>query len=957
MEDQVGSLDRHKRFFSLRWKTFLMLVLVLFVVHCTYSFLAYQQQEQQFQMERDRLNSRDVAVLEGLVSSSYQRLLELGEVLSLMAIDHYSEDADPLVALSQTINLNFDRFSLNGSIDSIYLYDDQARLIEGRGMTLALPKSVVQEVIVTEKPVRNMYCSVDCLRYVALPIQFRGDNMGVMVVGRTLIDVVLSFNRQRGRDIGLAFRMPKHSSELPEWGLSFKYLTQKGLNIQVLQALVAQYPYSSEGGIYQVELNDRTFEAVLRVPEGIANDVAFWVLMEDLTEDRQALYRQFFSSLLLAAAGLLVAAVLQLTVLRNPMNHLSHIAKQLPKLAESSYDDVREALEDTASSKGHHYDELDVLCDSTLELTNQLQRLEVSILERTQKLQDRSAALERERDFVNNLLDTAQAIILTQDVEGRIMTLNCCGQDLLGITDDQLGEVRFSELGHTEKSWHEHRQQLERIEKGYCSQVQGETQILDKFSERREVAWMHSRLKTLSEGAPTLLTVGIDITERKFAERQLYWLANHDVLTSLPNRLLFKSQLEENIITAQQSGASIAVVICDIDGFKDVNDSMGHVVGDELLQQAAERLKVHAGDNDMLSRLGSDEFVIVKNELVAAEGVQQIAETVLQAFREPFYVDGFEIYITLSVGISVYPDHGNDFTTLTKNADIALFHAKDSGKNCCRIFSEMMGVARDERFSLVNDLHKALDRNELHLQYQPQVDADSGRLVGVEALIRWEHPVAGTISPVRFIPLAEEQGLIVDIGEWVLYEACRQMKHWQSQGLHDVKVGVNLAGQQMMHENLLLTIDDALRTSGLSPESLDLEVTENFLIKQPELLVPKLFKLREKGISISMDDFGTGFSSLSYLKKLPIDTLKIDRSFIQDIGSDKDDESIVKAIIVMCHSLGIEVLAEGVETDPQLQFLQEHNCSLIQGYYFSKPLPPQELLAFALERQNLLEQA
>lgn len=953
MSDPTNTMPEHTtRFISLRWKTFMMLVLVLFVVHCSYSFIAFSQQEQQFQMERDRLNDRDLAVLEGLVSSSYQRLLELGEILSLMAIDQYAGEGDPLVALSQTINLNFDRFSLNGSLDSIYLYDGHARLIEGRGMTIALPQSVVETVIATEKPVRNLYCSIDCLRYVALPIQFRGDNMGVMVVGRTLIDVVLSFNRQRGRDIGLAFRMPSASSELPEWGLSFKYLTQKGLNIQVLQALVAQYPYSSRGGVYQVDYNGRTYEVVLKVPEGIANDVAFWVLVEDLTQDKHAMYRKFFSSLALAAAGLLVAAVLQLSVLRGPMNYLSRIARLLPKLAESSYDEVKDELKDAPRRNGRHFDELDVLRDSTLGLTTQLECLEVSILERTQKLQDRSDALERERDFVNNLLNTAQAIILTQDDQGFIMTLNSCGQNLLGIGADQFGTVKFSELGHTESSWHEHQQQLERIEKGYCAQAQGETQITDRYSERRDIAWMHSRLNTLSDDAPAMLTVGIDITERKFAERQLYWLANHDVLTSLPNRLLFKNQLEDSIRIASRKQRPIAVLFCDIDGFKDVNDAMGHVVGDELLNQAARRLSDLTGEHDMLSRMGSDEFVIVKTDLPSVDQVERYAQPILQAFREPFYVDGFEIYTTLSVGISTYPDHGDDFATLTKNADVALFHAKDGGKNCCCVFNQVLGTQRDERFSLVNDLHKALDLEELHLHYQSQIDSVSGKLVGVEALLRWQHPVAGMISPARFIPLAEEQGLIVEIGEWVLRQACSQMKHWQSQGLSDVRVGVNLAGQQMMHEHLLATVDSALEDSGLDPHYLDLEVTENFLIKQPELLVPKLFKLRDKGISISMDDFGTGFSSLSYLKKLPVDTLKIDQSFIRDIGTDKDDESIVRAIIVLCHSLGIQVLAEGVETRPQLEFLQDHECSLIQGYYYSKPLPPKELLKFALERQQ-----
>ena len=950
--EKPPSIKPTKRFLSLRWKTFGMLLVVLFVVHCSYSFILFSQQEQQFQEDRERLNDRDLAVLEGLVSSSYQRLLEVGEMLSLMALEQHTDDAPALVSLSQTINLNFDRLSLNGSVNTLYLYDDQARLIEGRGMPMALAESVVRQVLETEKPVRNMDCSGDCLRYVAFPIQLGGDSKGVMVVGRTLIDIVLAFNQQRARDIGLAFRMPKASSELPEWGLSFKYMTQKALNLQILQALASQYPYSPLGGVYQVEYKDRYYEVVLRVPEGVADDVAYWVLVEDLTQDKQAMLRKFFASVAFAAGGLLVAAVLQLSVLGRPMNYLSRIARQLPKLAASSFQEVRGELSSPPTHRIGYGDELDVLRDSTLELTTQLEQLELSVQERTQKLEDRSEALEQERDFVNSLLNTAQAIILTQSSDGRVMTLNSWGRNLLGITSDQLGDVYFSELGHSAETWTEHEALLARIVAGRSSQAQGETQLLDKFSERRDIAWMHSRLSAMTDQGPALLSVGIDVTERKFAERKLFWLANHDVLTSLPNRLLLKSQLEERIVQAKARSECLAILFCDLDGFKDVNDSMGHVVGDELLKQAAQRLEALTADGDMLSRMSSDEFVFVKSSVATVQEAAEYAAPILRAFRDPFYVNGYEVYTTLSVGISLYPHHGVDVASLLRNADIALYHAKDEGKNTCRVFNDVLGEQRDERFSLVNDLHKAIDRNELQVHYQPQIDSLSGRLLGVEALLRWHHPIAGPISPARFIPLAEEQGLIVEIGEWVLREACSQMKHWQQQGVTGVRVGVNLAGQQMMHEKLLDVIDDALSTNGLDPGSLDLEVTENFLIRQPELLVPKLYKLREKGISISMDDFGTGFSSLSYLKKLPVDTLKIDQSFVRDIGKDKDDEAIVRAIIVLCHSLGIQVLAEGVETEEQLRFLQEHSCNIIQGYYYSKPLPADELLTFALARQD-----
>lgn len=935
------------RFISLRWKTFLMLVLVLVVVHSSYSVIAYQQQEQQFSDERERLNERDLAALEGLVASSYQRLLELGEVLPAIALNGAETQTDRLQGLRQVISTHFERLSLNGSLDAIYLYDDNARLIEGRGLSLELPPSVIDYVLTTEKPVRHLYCAADCLTYVAFPIRLQGDRTGVLMVARTMIDIVLSFNRQRGRDIGLAFRVSESGSEFPEWGISLKYLTQKGLNYQVLQALVDQQSYRPEGGVFSVEHNGRAYEVVLSAPDGVQNDIAYWVLIEDLTPERELLFRKFFSSLALAAGGLLVAAVLQLSVLRRPMTQLSDIARQLPKLAESSYDEVRERLLPDQARRTKYPDELDMLRSSALELANQLQRLELSVLERTQKLQHRSAALERERDFVSNLLNTAQAVILAQDEHGQLVSLNGCGQRLLGISEKQLPGLHFSDLNHTAESWREHSVVLTRLYQGLVSQAQGETQLLNGRGESRDIAWMHSRLSNLPGSSAAVLTVGIDITERKLAERRLYWLANHDALTSLPNRLLFSNRLTSAIAQARLLKLSGAILFCDIDGFKHVNDTMGHVVGDELLKQAANRFSVLVDDSDMLARMGSDEFMILKSPGTNTDIAQRCAQQILEAFRRPFSIDGFEIYTTVSIGISLFPAHGEDATTLVKNADTALFRSKEAGRNQSHIFQHVMGEERDARFSLVNDLYKALERHEFYLVYQPQIDSLSGRMVGVEALLRWQHPLAGIIPPNRFIPLAEEQGLIVPIGEWVLLEACRQMKAWQAQGLENVQVGVNLAGQQLMHEGLLPMVESALRVSGLEPQYLDLEVTENFLIQQPELLMPKLVQLKEKGISLSMDDFGTGYSSLSYLKKLPIDTLKIDQSFVRDIGEDRDDESIVRAIIALCRSMGIQVLAEGVETPRQLEFLQEQQCYLIQGYYYSKPLPADEIPAFA----------
>ncbi|WP_169828874.1 bifunctional diguanylate cyclase/phosphodiesterase [Marinobacterium jannaschii] len=932
-----------------------MLVLILLVVHGSYSFIAYYQLEQRFEQERERINQRDLAVLEGMISSSYQRLLEVGEMLPLIVENQAGHDVDELLLMSQELNLNFNRFTLNGSLDALYLYNERAQLVGAWGKPIGLPLSVVRNVLRTEKPVRSLECSYDCLRYVALPLRLSAQRTGVLVVGRALVDIILAFNQQNSRDVGLALRVDGQSSELPDWGLNLKFLTHKVASLEVLQGAVLSSGLPLEGGRFSVDSQGRHYEVLLRPPAALPGEKVYWVLMEDLTQKQSELRRELFSSLALAAAGLFVAAVLQLSALRKPFVQLSHIARHLPLLADSSYDKVKEALDVKRKPLLGFHDELDVLRDSSLELTDQLRGLELSVLERTQSALQRSEELERERDFVTSLLDTAQAVILTLDYNGYITSINSFGLRALGVEEEILNKVRFQDLNHDEQHLQEHFQQLDRLSKGLELQVQFEGRLESSDGFQRDLTWLHSRLNHPGGDGSRILTIGMDITERKSAERRLFWLVNHDPLTSLPNRMLFNEHLSEQLRKVRVAERDIVILACDLDGFKAVNEALGYVLGDDLLRQAAQRILTTMPAGTMVARMGSDEFMVTLNLPRGSALTETCPAALLQAFQKPFLLDGYEIFVTLSIGIARYPEHGEDATTLVKSADMAIFQAKDDGRNRVRFFNSSLGVERDERFSLVNDLHKAIENKQLLLHYQPQINAITGKVVGLEALLRWNHPVAGMIPPGKFIPVAEEQGLIVPIGDWVLEQACLQLQRWQADGVCDVQVGVNLAGQQLMHEGILGSVERSLQKAGLDATALDLEVTESFLLRHTESTISKLYQLREMGVTLSMDDFGTGYSSLSYLKKLPMDRLKIDQSFVRDIGRDADDESIVRAIIALCQSLGLEVLAEGVETAEQLAFLRMQGCHLIQGYYYSKPLEAEEVLPYLLEKNAVAE--
>lgn len=434
-----------------------------------------------------------------------------------------------------------------------------------------------------------------------------------------------------------------------------------------------------------------------------------------------------------------------------------------------------------------------------------------------------------------------------------------------------------------------------------------------------------------------------DITERKAAEQRILHLATHDVLTNLPNRALLHDRINQAIAQAYRSGSCIAVIFIDLDKFKIVNDSLGHDTGDLLLQAVATKLAMSLREADTVARQGGDEFIIVVPGLGHPEDAAVIAQKLLASLSEPFVVKTYELHTGASIGISIYPHDGEDVATLMKNSDTAMYHAKESGRNNYQFFAAQMNVVAAERLLLETNLRHALERNEFLLYYQPIVLCGSGEVVGAEALLRWQQPELGWISPAKFIPVAEDTGLIGPLGEWVFKTACLQVRRWLDAGYAMPYVAINLSTRQFRQRNLLQMIARIMSDAGVEPQHIEIEITESLLMERTEETISKLQALSDMGIRISIDDFGTGYSSLSYLKRFPIDKLKIDQSFVRDVATDPDDAAIVVAIIAMAHSLDMKVVAEGVETPEQYAFLRGHGCDECQGYYFSKPLPAQDV--------------
>jgi diguanylate cyclase (GGDEF)-like protein/PAS domain S-box-containing protein len=547
--------------------------------------------------------------------------------------------------------------------------------------------------------------------------------------------------------------------------------------------------------------------------------------------------------------------------------------------------------------------------------------------------QQRAAAIKLEQ--AATVFEYSKEGIMVTDANNKIVSVNRSFVEITGYAADEV-------IGQDPKILSSGLQSREFYEGMWASVLetgswQGEIWDRRKDGEVYPEALTIIRVKNVEGVFSNHLAIFSDISERKIAQERIQQLAHYDVLTGLPNRILFSDRLEQAIISAQRHHTKIALLFLDIDRFKQINDTLGHGAGDLMLQNVGQRLLSCVREQDTVSRQGGDEFIVVLSDAGVA-GAELVAQKILQAIIQPYSIEEHELRITASIGIAVYPDHAQDSESLIRYADVAMYQAKESGRNCYMSFHPDMNESSYERLKLENALRGALERDELHVYYQAQVNLQDGRIIGCEALVRWLHPELGMIHPDKFIPLAEETGLIVSINHWVLEQAIKQCRAWRDAGFNTLTMSVNLSAMQFRQHNLLQQVKGLLDQYDLPAGVLDLELTEGILMQGVERTLATLHELSAMGVILSLDDFGTGYSSLSYLKRFPIQQLKIDQSFVRDVISDASDATMVRTIILMAQSLKLDVIAEGVESQEQAAFLMQCGCERAQGYHFSPPV-------------------
>lgn len=952
-------------FIGLSWKISLLSSLILLLVVTTFSMINYNSLIDSIDQQRETQYQRYAREIESLIGRNSESLHGLVRVIPYLK----GMKASLQAANSQKILTTFERywtlFQIQSDIEDIRFYSSSGSLLARWGNFDAnayrdnLILEHVREVNTREHPATLMICVESCTQYIIEPLLIDGVRTGAIVIGSSLVDVFLNFKRASDSDIGLFVGRTVNNTHnnilsdnnafmgIPEWNVSITALTNSGKNLTILSKVAKSHPNLAEieQGI-QHEWNNRHYQIKLLPLHGIRiSDQGQLVIITEVTDTVQAIQNSIWRIVVIGLIGMVFSEIILFSMISRPLSRLKYIVSLLPLLAGRGFGSFRSALSSHWRRRRLN-DEIDLLHDASLTLSHKLEKLEEKVAYRTRMLVQQRDELSKEKDFIENLLDTAQVVVLTQDASGKIIMTNTYGEILTRYSEEELQGKHFMELLAPDGEQYNLDVYLLEIRKGNRDQLRHEAIVLCKDDSKRNVAWLHSRLTWQSKDDPSvILSVGLDITEYKRVEGHLAWLADHDPLTNLYNRRRFSEELEQILSWAERYQHPGALLFFDLDRFKFVNDTSGHQAGDAMLKMVADMLSRTVRTADIAARLGGDEFAVILPEIMPGAAIEVAKKILARLGETQLSLNGRTHNISASIGIAIFPEHGNNVHDLLAAADLAMYQAKETGRGTWHLFSSD-DQSRERVRTLVYWKEKieyanAHDRYLLYLQ--PIQTLRDGMTHHYEVLLRMQDEDGTIHPPGAFIRAAEHTGLIHKIDHLVLHKAIALAARINRAENRRIGFSINLSAHAFNDPELLPTISQALSVNQIDPGLLMFEITETAALDNLPGTRSLLYDLKQLGCGFVLDDFGVGFSSFYYLRELPVDAVKIDGSFIRNLASNPDDQILVSALCSVAKGFGKKITAEFVENKEILSILDKLEVDFAQGYYIGMPTLAEKL--------------
>lgn len=952
-------------FIGLSWKIALLSSLILLLVITIFSMINYNSLMTSIEQQRNTQYQRYTREIESLIGRNSENLHGLVRILPYLKGMKDSLLADSSQAIYSTFEHYWTLFQIQSDIEDIRFYNNSGSLLArwGNFETDSYRDNLIlehiQEVNTREQPATLMVCVESCVQYIIEPLLIEGSRAGAIAIGSSLVDVFLNFKRTSGSDIGLFIGHTINDAHntyscdgsalmgIDEWNVCITALTNSGKNLTLLKETAKNHPNLAkiEQGI-QFEWDKRHYQIKLLPLHGIRiPDQGQLVIITEITDTIQAIQTSIQRIVIIGLIGTILSGSILFYIISRPLSRLKHIVSLLPLLAGGGFDGFRKSLT-TRWRKRPLSDEIDLLHDASLTLSHKLEKLEEKIAYRTQMLIQQHDELSKEKDFIENLLDTAQVIVLTQDAHGKIVMTNTYGEMLTHYSEKELQNKYFTELLAPDSEQYNLDTYLREIRKGDREQLRHEAIVLCKDDSKRNIAWLHSRLTWQSQDdTSVILSVGLDITEYKRVEGHLAWLADHDPLTNLYNRRRFSEELEQILGWAERYQHPGALLFFDLDRFKFVNDTSGHQAGDAMLKMVADMLSRTIRTADIAARLGGDEFAIILPEISPAAAIE-VAKKILARLNETqLTINGRTHSISASIGIAIFPEHGNNVPDLLATADLAMYQAKETGRGTWYLFSRE-DQSRERVRTLVywkERIEYANTHDRYLLYLQPIQTLRDGITHHYEVLLRMLDRDGTIHLPGAFIRAAEHTGLIHKIDHLVLHKAIALAARINQTADRQIGLSINLSAHAFNDPELLPTISQALSTNNVNPNLLMFEITETAALDNLPGTRSLLQDLKRLGCGFVLDDFGVGFSSFYYLRELPVDAVKIDGSFIRNLASNPDDQILVSALCSVAKGFGKKITAEFVENKEILAILNRMEVDFAQGYYIGSPILADEL--------------